>query len=405
MAFVAVAHNASPYFTLYDGDTWLKAADFSLKPGANPAGNAGCVAFSPNAGLLAVGHFNSPYLAVYNTATWARVTLTGGNPTGTVKAISFSPDGSLLAVAHTTSPFLTVYNTSTWAKVTLTGGTPVGSGYGSGLCVAFSPNGSFLALGHSANAPWIEVYNTSDWSKVTFTSGMTFYVNSVAWTTTSSHLIATSDDKNTFTVYDVATWGYVEQPSGGYNWSLKKATATPDGGRLLFINGGSNNEPELFDLSTWTSISFNNAAPINCASFALSTDGSEAYFVNNAPPYFYTLNLSTLLFSSAPYETVATSGEAFGIAVPASTELAARYLKTTASDPVRGPDGNAIAGVTVRPHRRSDGVIFSPAATTAADGSYSLGPYMIDHGEVQLVFMDPDAEPLYNDLIVRVIPA
>lgn len=401
MGFVAVAHNTSPFFTLYDEDTWLKAADFALKPGANPAGNANCVAFSPNAGLLAVGHFNSPYLAVYNTATWARVTLTGGNPTGTVNAVSFSPDGSLLAVAHSTSPFLTVYNTSTWAKVTLTGGNPVGTG----LCVAFSPNGSFLAVGHATGAPWIVVYNTSDWSKVTFTSGMTLNVNSVAWTTTSSHLIATSTGKTKFTVYDVAAWGYVEQPSSAYSWGLKKATATPDGGRLLFINGDVSNEPRLFNLSTWTNISFNNAAPVNCASVALSTDGSEAYFVSSVPPYFYTLNLSTLLFSSAPSGTAATPGDAFDIAGPASTELAARYLKTTASDPVRGPDGNAITGVTVRPHRRSDGVIVSPAATTAADGSYSLGPYMIDHVEVQLVFMDPDAEPLYNDLIVRAIPA
>ena len=401
MGFVAVAHNTSPYFTLYDGDTWLKAADFSLKPGGNPAGNGNCVAFSPNASLLAVGHFNSPYLAVYNTATWERVTLTGGSPTGTVNAVSFSSDGSLLAVAHSTSPFLTVYNTSTWAKVTLTGGNPAGQG----LCVAFSPNGSFLAVGHATGAPWIVVYNTSDWSKVTFTSSMTSNVNSVTWTTTSSHLIATSSGKTKFTVYDVATWGNVEQPSSAYSWGLKKATTTPDGNRLLFINGDVSNSPHLFDLSTWTNISFGNAAPVNCASVAVSTDGSEAYFVSSVSPYFYTLDLSTLLFSSAPAGTAATPGDAFDIACPKSTELAARYLKTTAADPVRGPDGNAISNVTVRPYRRSDGVVISTPATTAADGSYSLGPYMIDHAEVQLVFMDPAADPLYNDLLVRAIPA
>ena len=400
MGFVAIAHNTSPFFTLYDEDTWLKAADFSLKPGANPAGNGNCVAFSPNAGLLAVGHFNSPYLAVYNTATWQQVTLTGGNPAGTVNALSFSSDGSLLAVAHSTSPFLTVYNTSTWAKVTLTGGNPAGTG----LCVAFSPNGSFLAVGHSTDAPWIVVYNTSDWSKVTFTSGMTLNVTSVAWTTTSSHLIAASTGKTKFTVYDATTWGYVEQPSSAYSWSLKKLTATPDGGRLLFINGDVTNSPRLFDLSTWTNIAFNNSAPTNCMSFAISPDGSEAYFVRSVSPYFYTLNLSTLLFSPAPVGTAAPPDDAFDIACPKSAELAARYLKTTAADPVRGPDGNAISGVTVRAHRRSDGVVLG-STTTAADGSYKLGPFMLDHVEAQVLFMDPAADPLYNDLLIRVIPA
>lgn len=400
MGFVAVAHNTSPYFTLYDGDTWLKAADFSLKPGSNPAGNGNCAAFSPNAGLLAVGHFNSPYLAVYNTATWERITLTGGSPTGTVNAVSFSSDGSLLAVAHSTSPFLTVYNTSTWAKVTLTGGNPAGQG----LCVAFSPNGSFLAVGHAASAPWIVVYNTSDWSKVTFTSSMTLNVNSVTWTTTSSHLIATSSGKTKFTVYDVATWGYVEQPSSAYSWGLKKATATPDGGRLLFINGDVSNSPTLFDLSTWTSISFNNSAPTNCTSIALSDDGTEAYCLSSLSPYFHTLNLSTLLFSPAPSGTEAPPGDAFDISHPRSAELVARYLKTTALDPVRGPDGNAISGVTVRAHRRSDAVLLG-STTTAGDGSYTLGPFMLDHVEAQVLFMDPAADPLYNDLVVRAIPA
>lgn len=45
------------------------------------------------------------------------------------------------------------------------------------------------------------------------------------------------------------------------------------------------------------------------------------------------------------------------------------------------------------------------SGTTAADGSYTLGPFMLDHVEAQVLFMDPAADPLYNDLLIRVIPA
>ena len=58
----------------------------------------------------------------------------------------------------------------------------------------------------------------------------------------------------------------------------------------------------------------------------------------------------------------------------------------------------------MRAHRRSDGVVLG-STTTAADGSYTLGPFMLDHVEAQVVFLDPAADPLYNDLIVRAIPA
>ena len=392
MGMVVIPHNASPYFEVYDESTLLKAVDFSLKPGANPTGNGTKAAVSPDGGLVAVGHFNSPYVAVYNTTTWARVTLSGGNPAGTVNEISFSPDGSLMALAHSTAPFLTVYNTTTWAKETITGGNPTGAGES----CRFSPSGNHLAVGHSTS-PFLTVYAVSGWSKVSLPTTPPSATLGVDWLP-SGQLVVTNG--NQFRVYNPADWSSELKPTTPLSYSPRDIEVSPDGTVLMCANWSPGGGPTLISLSDWGIVPFNNGAPAGATRFAFIDGGGSCLFLSStSSPYLFRLDMSTLVFSGVVGATYLSDRW-----MPAVGGSSLKFLKTTAADPVRGPDGNAIGGVTVRAHRRSDGVVLG-STTTAADGSYKLGPFMLDHVEAQVLFMDPAADPLYNDLLIRVIPA
>ena len=392
MGMVVIPHNASPYFEVYDESTLLKAVDFSLKPGANPGGNGTKAAVSPNGGFVAVGHFNSPYVAVYNTTTWARVTLSGGNPAGTVKDAHFSPDGSLLALAHSTSPFLTVYNTATWTKVTITGGNPEGDGES----CRFSPSGDHLAVGH-ATSPFLTVYEVSGWAKVALPATPASTTLGVDWLP-SGGLIATNGTQ--LRVYNPADWSSELKPTTPLSYSPRDIEVSPDGTVLMCANWSPVGGPTLISLSDWSIVPFNSGAPAGAKRFAFIDGGAGCLFVSTtASPYLFRLDMGTLVFSGVVGSTYLSDRW-----MPAVGGPALKFLKTSAADPVRGPDGNAISGVTVRAHRRSDGVVLG-STTTAANGSYTLGPFMLDHVEAQVLFMDPAADPLYNDLLVRVIPA
>ena len=109
--------------------------------------------------------------------------------------------------------------------------------------------------------------------------------------------------------------------------------------------------------------------------------------------------MNTLTFSGVAGSTYLANRR-----TPAVGGQALTFLATSGVNPVRDQDGNAVSGVEVRAHRRSSGLLFS-TTTTAADGSYTLGPFMLDHGEAQVLFLDPTGDPLYNDLVVRAFPA
>ena len=161
-SLLAVAHNNSPYITIYATSNWSKLAN----PSTLPSNTANDCAFSPDGSLLAVAHNVSPFITVYNTSTWTKLANPSTLPPSTANGCAFSPDGSLLAVAHANSPYITVYNTSTWTKLAIPSTLPPSTAYG----CAFSPDGSLLAVAH-AGSPYITVYNTSTW---TAESGFSF---------------------------------------------------------------------------------------------------------------------------------------------------------------------------------------------------------------------------------------
>lgn len=391
MGMVVIPHSTSPNFEVYDESTLLKAVDFSQKPGANPNGTAAnAAAISPNGVFVAIGHNLSPYLSVYNTTTWGRVTLAGGNPSGVVNGVHFSPDNSLLAVAHSTTPFLTVYNTTTWAKVTISGGVPTGTG---GSC-KFSPSGNHLAVDFSGT-PFLNVYSTADWSKVSLPTIPSGNVNEVAWHP-SGALVVT--DGNQLRFYSDADWSSDLRPTTPLSFPPQRIAISPDGTKLICADYINYSNP-LLNVSDGSIVPYNNAAPSGATGFAFIEDGAYCLFHSTSSPYLFRLNMSTLTFEGVVGSTYLNNRR-----TPAVGGQALKFLKTSPSDPVRGADGNPVSGVEVRAHRRSSGLLFG-TTTTAADGSYTLGPFMLDHGEAQVLFLDPTGDPLFNDVVVRAFPA
>ena len=145
--YLAVAHNNSPYITVYkrDGDSFTKLSALE----ALPSVGYGC-AFSPDGTYLAVAHSNSPYLTVYKRDgdSFTKLSALEALPS-TGMGCAFSPDGTYLAVAHGGSPYITVYKRDgdSFTKLSALEALP-----STGMGCAFSPDGTYLAVGHSGSS-------------------------------------------------------------------------------------------------------------------------------------------------------------------------------------------------------------------------------------------------------------
>ena len=109
--YIAVAHQTSPYVTVYP---W-SASGFGTKfadPATTPTGDAIEVAFTASGNAIAVAHGVSPFITAYpwsgsgfGTKFANPATLPGGQGYG----VAFSPAGNAIAVAHSGSPRVTAY--------------------------------------------------------------------------------------------------------------------------------------------------------------------------------------------------------------------------------------------------------------------------------------------------------
>jgi len=90
-ATIAVAHDASPYISVYP---W--SAGFGAKyadPATLPPNNGLGVAFSPDGATIAVAHANSPFISAYpwSAGFGAKYADPATLPTGTGRSVAFSP--------------------------------------------------------------------------------------------------------------------------------------------------------------------------------------------------------------------------------------------------------------------------------------------------------------------------
>ena len=93
-----------------DGSDWDTVHNKLSNPADLPTGTIRNVSFSSNDTYLAVAHQTSPYFTVYKRSgdTFNELTGIEGLP-GAGSGVSFSSDGTYLAVSHYGSPCLTVY--------------------------------------------------------------------------------------------------------------------------------------------------------------------------------------------------------------------------------------------------------------------------------------------------------
>jgi len=154
--YLAVAHDTSPYITVYKrtGDAFAKVSALTA-----PEGDGASCAFSYDGTYLAVAHFNSPYITVYKRTgdAFAKVSALIA-PEGIGRGCAFSYDGTYLAVAHNNSPYITVYKRTGDAFAKVSALSTIG---GTGNGCAFSYDGTYLAVAHDTS-PFITVYKTKE---------------------------------------------------------------------------------------------------------------------------------------------------------------------------------------------------------------------------------------------------
>ena len=341
---IAYACTSSPYLVVYD------AASFSpiTISGGNPAGTGICCKFSPDGAYLAVGHDTAPFLTIYETTGWTKVTGLSANPSGAVNAIAFTPDGSKLFVACQSSPGFYGYNTSDWTQMS---DTPSLGGNGTGCAV--HPDGTKVAITGTAALPYVWVYNIADWTAVASTPG--------GGPVAAAQCCAYSPDGNRFYVGSSGSQAI-------YAYDLVGAT------RTLLIAGG-------------TGLVY---------SIVPSADGTKVWACNQGG-YLNEYQVGSWTRTWVQPVTVALY-----IMDEAPASLSEKYIGTTAADPVTDQNNNPIV-TDVRAYLRRTGELLG-ATTTAADGSFSLGPFASQQ-EMQVTYLYPSGSPLRNDLIHRVIPA
>ena len=81
-------------------------------PATLPTGTGRGCAFDPTGTYLAVAHNNSPYITIYKRSgdTFTKLADPSTLPTDTGWGCAFDPTGTYLAVAHNNSPYITFYD-------------------------------------------------------------------------------------------------------------------------------------------------------------------------------------------------------------------------------------------------------------------------------------------------------
>lgn len=168
--FLAIAHNTSPFVTIYErqGSTFTKLAD----PASLPAGAANHVAWSPNGDFLCVAHATTPFITIYQRQgnNFTKLANPAALPPAAGNHVAFSPNGEFLAVCANASPGFKIYQIKGTTFTDITGSSGITSPDGSfGVC-AWSADSQYLALSQSSGVG--NVFNCYQRTGVTFT-GMT----------------------------------------------------------------------------------------------------------------------------------------------------------------------------------------------------------------------------------------
>lgn len=321
-ALLAVAHESSPYLTIYDATDYSKLSD----PATLPNGAGRGVAFNPGASIVSVTNAGSPYVSNYNVADRSKLPNPPMLPTGTATGVRYTYAGDFLAVGAWSTFKLSVYNTGTWAR---TGPTPQPAG--NGHAVAFNSADSILAVGVSFGTPIVVFYETGTWAALGAPAVMPpgssiDEIKGVAFSPTPGIFVAVGTANPRITVYDTngddldtSTWVKQADPASLPAGTANGVAFNHDGSLLAvahtttpFItiydtNGG---DP---DTSNWVKLSNPATLPAGAANgVAFNADGSQLAVAHNNSPYITIYDTNTWIKIADP--AVLPAGNATAVA-------------------------------------------------------------------------------------------
>lgn len=310
--------------------------------------------FNPSSSRCVIGDNSSPYMQIFDTATWTQTTV----PSLSAAAIwsAYSPDGAKLAVLTWTGNRLRVFNTADWSEITI----PVNITTTVYQC-AFSPDGTSLLVVH-ASSPYVSVYDTTTWAKTAFAGSLppTNTGQSVAFSADGLHLAIGASSSPYIYHY---SWPGLDKKNPDYGVQTSNPVTgvalSPDGAYLAAVTSSS-------------------------------SSGSLTIWDTTTTPFNTRLTLPTSMLNLASQKAVA-----FAPAYINNT------LSATASYPVLDEAGSP-AIRTIRAYSRETGKHLG-STTSAADGSYSIGP-LLSKTPATIVYLDDAAGAVLNDLAIRAVP-
>jgi WD40 repeat protein len=178
--WLAVAHDNSPYVSIYAGNNYNKHSN----PATLPTGSAFAVAFSPDDSYLAVGHDTSPYITIYSRSgnTFTKLTNPGSLPTATVTDVTWSPDGLYLVTTGLNGSMKIYYNASgTFVAITNPAILPAITGV---YTTDWNPSGNAVAIGWTSALT--DTSLTTDFGIYTISGNTWTWANSAATTISST---------------------------------------------------------------------------------------------------------------------------------------------------------------------------------------------------------------------------
>jgi hypothetical protein len=264
--YLVVAHDNSPYISIYAGSNYHKQSN----PSVLPAGSAFAVEFSPDDSFLAVGVNTTPYLHLYSRSggTFTRLSALSTDPAldqlpnAIVHSLSWSPDGNYLAVGVEAGIKIYYRSGNNLYRVD-----PDIDFAATGVfTVDWSPTGNVVAVGWAG--PLTDSSQTTDFGLYRISG------NTVTWANSA----ATSISSNVSGVFDLE-WidgtngtqlavGHHNTMTGGQGVSIYNMDYTTD--TLSLASGFASNVGNVYAIGTSTAV-FNNFLPVaNVAGFPAS---------------------------------------------------------------------------------------------------------------------------------------
>jgi hypothetical protein len=327
--FLVVAHDNSPYISIYAGSNYNKLSN----PSTIPAGSAFAVKFSPNDDFLAVGVNTNPYIEVYTRSGNTFTKLANFISPNLINAIpislSWSPDSTYLAVGHEAGLSIYYRSGNTFSLISNPAIVPQATGF---FCLDWNSSGNAVAVGWTG--PLTDTAYTTDFGIYRTSGNVWTWANSAATTIASTGSLGVFDiewiDGTSGTQLAVAHHNADTAGRGMSIYNMNYSTDT-----LTLTTGFSSNVGNVYAVGSSEAV-FNNFLPVaSVAGFPASgnirvRNETMSYTSANAVSNTFegiTRAVTTQTFGTSTANVHAAGSEVFAVN---SIDFTQRYFSTEA---------------------------------------------------------------------------